>query len=137
MQVYFLTAFSVEPSSVIIENVLQDDKLQGTEGLDLIITCTAIGGQPRPDLKLIISGSTVATGKQSLQHTLSTISRSYDRKTLTCYAGNEDISHYSLANSAKVYLTRKLFFFFFFTNDIHIFYCTLLIHNYMCTKNTS
>lgn len=113
MQVDFLTAFSVEPSSVIIENVLQDDKLQGTEGLDLIITCTAIGGQPQPDLKLIISGSTVATGKQSLHHTLSAISRSYDRKTITCYAGNEEISHYSLANSAKVYLTRKLSFFFF------------------------
>lgn len=125
---------------MIIENVLQDDKLQGIEGLDLIITCTAKGGQPQPDLKLIISGSTVATGKQSLQHTLSTISRSYDRKTLTCYAGNEEISHYSLAYSAKVYLTRKLSFFFsFFKNDIHIFYCTLLLlllHNYMCSKNT-
>ncbi|XP_063447530.1 nephrin-like isoform X2 [Mytilus trossulus] len=110
----------VEPSSVIIENVLQDDKLQGTEGIDLLITCTAIGGQPQPDLKLIISGSTVATGKQSLQHTLTKISRSHDRETLTCYAGNEEISHYSLAKSAKVYLILKPLLPIFFQKAIVI-----------------
>ncbi|CAC5399924.1 unnamed protein product [Mytilus coruscus] len=72
----------VEPYSVNTDNVLPDDKLQGTEGLDLIITCRAVGGKPTPDVKLLISGSIAATGKQSLQHTLSTISSSYDLKPL-------------------------------------------------------
>ncbi|CAC5384326.1 unnamed protein product [Mytilus coruscus] len=97
----------LEPISVNIDNVLPDDKLQGTEGLDLIITCRADGGKPPPNVKLKISGSTVAIGNQSLQHTLSTISRSYDRTTITCYAGHEEISHYPLIDSAKLYLFLK------------------------------
>ncbi|XP_071132689.1 uncharacterized protein [Mytilus edulis] len=97
----------VDPSSVNIDNVLQDEKLQGTEGQDLIITCRAVGGQPQPDLKLLISGSIVATGKQSLQFTLLKISRLYDRKTILCYAGNEEISHYQTVDSAKLYLNLK------------------------------
>lgn len=92
-----------------IDNVLEDEKLQGTEGNDLIITCRAVGGQPQPDLKLLISGIIVATGKQSLHFTLLNISRSYDRKTITCYAGNEEISHYQIVDSAKLYLNCKIF----------------------------
>lgn len=101
--------FSVEPSSVKIDSVLPDDKVSGTEGVDLIITCIAVGGKPKPDVKVLISGRTVATGKQSLQHTLPTISRSYDRKAITCYAGHEEISHYPLVDEAKIYLICKTF----------------------------
>lgn len=105
--------FSVEPISVHIDNVLPDEKLQGTEGLDLKITCTAVGGKPPPNVKLIISESTVATGNQFLQHTLATINRSNDRRTITCYAGHEEISHYPHIDSAKLYLFCKLFFYIF------------------------
>ncbi|CAG2192879.1 unnamed protein product [Mytilus edulis] len=97
----------VEPVSLNIVNMLPDYKLQGTEGMNLIITCTAIGGQPQPDLKLLISGSTVATGKQSLQHTLPKLSRSYDRMIITCHAGYEIISYFPLMESAKLYLLLK------------------------------
>lgn len=88
--------------------MLPDYKLQGTEGIDLIITCTAIGGQPQPDLKLLISGSTVATGKQSLQHTLPKLSRSYDQRIITCHAGYEIISYFPLMESTKLYLLCKI-----------------------------
>ncbi|XP_071132688.1 protein turtle-like [Mytilus edulis] len=97
----------LEPVSVNIDNVLPDDKLSGTEGLNLIITCRAVGGKPPPNVKLTISGTIVATGNQSLQHTFSTISRSYDRKAITCYAGHDVISHYPLIDSAKLYLFLK------------------------------
>lgn len=107
------TDFSVEPISVHIDNVLPDDKLQGTEGLDMKITCKAVGGKPPPNVKLIISGSTVATGNQFLQHTLATINRSYDRKTLYCYAGHEEILHYPLVDSTKLYLFCKVLSLFF------------------------
>ncbi|XP_071133273.1 protein turtle-like [Mytilus edulis] len=97
----------VEPVSVKMDNVLLDDKLQGTEGLDLIITCRAVGGKPAPDVKLLIAGSTVASGIQSLQHTLPSINRSNDRKTIVCYAGYEEISHYALSDSVNLYLILK------------------------------
>ncbi|XP_052069203.1 uncharacterized protein LOC127708382 [Mytilus californianus] len=72
-----------------------------------MVTCRGVGGKPPPNMKLLISGITVATGNQSIQYTLPKISRSYDRKTITCYAGNEEISHYPLVDSAKLYLTLK------------------------------
>ncbi|CAC5405059.1 unnamed protein product [Mytilus coruscus] len=98
---------SVEPSSVRIDNVNIDSKLLGTEGQLLVIRCTAIGGQPAPDVNIIFAGSVITTGKQSVQHTLSTVTRSYDRQTVTCQAGYKEIAYYPLTNSVLIYLNCK------------------------------
>lgn len=107
-------AFSVEPSSVKIDNVSLENKLQGTEGLDLKISCKAVGGKPLPDVKLIFSEVTIAKGKQSILHTLPTVNRSMDRMTITCQAGYEEFLHYPLVDSANLYLNCKLFILYVF-----------------------
>jgi hypothetical protein len=44
---------------------------------------------------------------QTAQHTLTTINRSYDRKTVTCEASNPAYSQNSLIDSAVIYLYCK------------------------------
>jgi len=78
--------FTVAPSSVSIENVTPENRLLGTKDQDLTVSCKAVGGKPAPNVVLIIDGQTVANQTQSVQHTLTTINRSYDRKTVTCQA---------------------------------------------------
>ena len=99
--------FAVPPSSLKIENVARENKLLGTEGQDLTVSCKAIGGKPVPNVVLIIDGHTAASQIQLVQHTLTTISRSYDRGTVTCQASNPAYSHNSLTDSAVIYLYCK------------------------------
>jgi hypothetical protein len=47
------------------------------------VSCKAEGGKPAPNVGLIIDGQSVANKTQTAQHTLITIRRSYDRKTVT------------------------------------------------------
>jgi hypothetical protein len=42
-----------------------------------------------PNVVLLIDGHTVANQTQSVQHTFNTISRSYDKKTVTCQANHD------------------------------------------------
>lgn len=102
-----------------IDNVSLEGKLQGTEGLDLKISCRADGGKPLPDVKLIISGVTFATGKQSIQQTLPKVKRAIDRKTITCKAGYEEFLYYPLVDSANLYLNCKLFILYVFLAVTH------------------
>ena len=76
----------------------------GTEGQDLTVSCKAEGGRPAPNVVLIIDGKTVANQTQTVQHTLTTIHRSYDRKTVRCQASNPVYSQNSLTDSAVIYL---------------------------------
>ena len=99
--------YAVPPSRLNIENVATEYKLLGTEGQDLSVSCTAVGGNPAPNAVLIIDGHTVASQIQSVQHTLTTISRSYDRRTVTCQASNPAYSQNSLTDSAVIYLNCK------------------------------
>ena len=99
--------FTVPPSSLNIENVTPEDKLLGTEGQDLSVSCKAVGGTPSPNVVLIIDGQTLASQTQSVQHTLTTINRSYDQKTVTCQASNPAYSQNSLTDSAVIYLNCK------------------------------
>ena len=71
------------------------------------MSCKAVGGTPAPNVILIIDGQTVANQTQSVQHTLTTINRSYDRKTVICQASNPVYSQNSLTDSAVIYLNRK------------------------------
>ena len=75
---------TVSPFSVSFENVIPPSRLLRTEGQDLTLSCKAVGGKPTPNVVLIIDGQTVASQTQLVQHTLTAINRSCDRKTVTC-----------------------------------------------------
>lgn len=97
--------FVVGPTAVTIENITPDNKLPGIEGQDMNIKCTAVGGQPAPDVKLVILGSSFI-GKQSVQHTFK-LHRSIDGSTVSCQAGYEEISYFPFNTTAYMYLKRK------------------------------
>ncbi|OPL32759.1 low titin quality protein, partial [Mytilus galloprovincialis] len=59
------------PTGMSIENVGLDKYLNGIEGHNLMIRCSAVGGDPAPDVKLLISESPVKTAKQSVHKAIS------------------------------------------------------------------
>jgi hypothetical protein len=69
---------------VVLTEVTQENRLLGTEGQDLNVSCKSVGGKPAFTIALIIDEQTVASQSQSVQHTLTTINISYDRKTVAC-----------------------------------------------------
>ena len=69
--------------------------------------CKAVGGTPAPNVVLIIDEQIVASQIQSVQHTFTTISKSYDNKTVTCQASHADYSENSLTDAAVIYLNCK------------------------------
>jgi hypothetical protein len=71
------------------------------------VSCKAEGGKPAPYVVLIIDGQTVAKQTQSVQHTLSTINRSYDHKIVACQTSNPAYSQNPMTVSAVIYLNRK------------------------------
>ena len=97
----------VPPSSLSLENVTPANRLLGTEGRDLTVSCKAVGGTPAPNVVLIIDGQTVASQTQTVQHTLNTINSSYDRKTVTCQVSYAADTLDSLTDSAIIYLNCK------------------------------
>ena len=99
---------TVPPSSLNIENVApENNRLVGTEGQDLTVSCKAVGGKPAPNVALIIDGQSKVNTIQTAQHTLTTINRSHDRKTVKCEASNPAYSQNSLTVSAVIYLYCK------------------------------
>ena len=99
--------FAVPPSSLSIENATPENRLLGTEGQGLTVSCKAVGGKPAPNVVLIIDGQSLANQTQIVQHTLTTIKRSYDRKTVTCQASHADYSQNPMTDSAVIYLHCK------------------------------
>jgi catabolite regulation protein CreA len=99
--------FTVSPTSLSIENITPENRLLGTEGQDLTVSCRAVGGIPAPNVVLIIDGQTVANKTQSVQHTLNAINRSYDHKTVTCQASHANYSQNPMTDSAVIYLSCK------------------------------
>ena len=99
--------FTVLPSSLSIENVTPENRLLGTEDQHLTVSCKVVGGTPAPNVVLIIDGQTVANQTQTVQYTLTTINRSYDRKTVTCQANHADYSQNPMTVSAVIYLNCK------------------------------
>ena len=97
----------MSPSSVSFEDVIPPNRLSGTEEHDLTVSCKAEGGKPAPNVVLLIDGHTVANQTQSVQHTFNTISRSYDKKTVTCQANHADYSHNQMTVSTVIYLNCK------------------------------
>lgn len=85
-----------------IENVGLDKKINGIEGRDLVIRCSAVDGDSAPDVKLLISKSVVTVAKSSAQFTLSSVNRSYDDQNITCLSGFDEISNYPLNDSARI-----------------------------------
>ena len=98
--------FTEPPSSLSIENVTPENRLLGTEGHDLTVSCEAIGGTPPPNVVLIIDGDNVASQTQTVQHTLHT-TRSYNKKRVICKASHANYSHISLTESAVIFLNCK------------------------------
>ena len=103
----FILYSTVPPSSLTIENITPPNRLLGTEGQDLTVSCKAVGGIPAPYVVVIIDGQTVANKTPTVQHTLTTINRSYDRKTVTCQASHADYTHIPMTDSAVIYLNCK------------------------------
>jgi hypothetical protein len=99
--------YTVPSSSLTIENVVPNNRLLGTEGQDLILSCKAVGGRPVHNVVLKIDEQTVASQPQTVQYTLTTINKSYDRKTVTCQASHADYSQDSLTDTAVIYLNSK------------------------------
>ena len=98
---------TVPPSSLSIENVTPENRLLGTEGQDLTVSGKAVGGTPAPYVILTIDGQSAANQTQSVQYTLATINRSYDRKTVICQASYAVDILDSLNDSAIIYLNCK------------------------------
>ena len=71
------------------------------------MSCKAEGGKPAPNVVLIIDRQIVANQTQSVQHTLTAINRSYDRRTVTCQANHADYSQNPMTDSAVIYLNCK------------------------------
>ena len=97
----------MSPSSVSFENVAPPSRLLGTEGQDLTLSCKAVGGTPVPNVILILDEQTVVSPTQTVQHTFTTINRSYYRKTVKCQASHADYSQDPMSDSAVIYLKCK------------------------------
>ena len=97
--------FTVPSSRLIIENATPAHRLLGTEGQDLTVSCKAGGGKPAPSVVIIIDEQTKANQTQTVQHTLTTINKSYDYKTFTCQASHAGYSQDSLTDTAVIYLS--------------------------------
>jgi hypothetical protein len=74
--------FTVPSSRLIIENATPAHRLLGTQGQDLTVSCKAEGGKPAPSVVIIIDEQTKANQIQTVQHTSTTINKSYDYKTI-------------------------------------------------------
>jgi hypothetical protein len=99
--------FTVQPSSLRIENVTREQRLLGTQEQDLVVSCTAIGGIPAPNVALIIERKSIPSQAQSVQYTFKSIHRSYDQKTVTCQASNPAYLKDPMTYSAMIYLNCK------------------------------
>jgi hypothetical protein len=53
----------------VTENVTTEQRLLGTQEQDLVVSCTAIGGIPAPNVALIIEGKSIPSQAQSVQYT--------------------------------------------------------------------
>ncbi|CAC5403968.1 unnamed protein product [Mytilus coruscus] len=95
----------VGPTALIIDNVTPDNNVPGIEGQDMTLKCTAVGGQPAPDVNLVILGLNY-TGKQSAHHTFNP-QRHNDGSTVTCQAGYKEIKHYPLNTTTYIHLKLK------------------------------
>ena len=108
MCIYVLILYStVPPSNLTIENITPENRLLGTEGQDLTVSCKAEGGKPAPYVILIIDRQTVSSRIQTIQHTFTAINRSYDHKTVTCQASHADYSQNPMTVSGVIYLNCK------------------------------
>ena len=96
--------YTVPPSSLTIEDATSEHRLLGTEDQDLTVSCKAVGGKPAPNVVLIIEGQTLTNQIRTAQYTLTTINRSYDKKTVTCQASHADYSQNPMTDSAVIYL---------------------------------
>ena len=99
--------YTVLPSSLTIENITPQNRLIGTEGQDLTLSCIAVGGTPAPNVVVIIDGQSVANQTQTAQHIFKTISRSYKYKTVTCQVSNKAYSQDSMTVSVVMYINCK------------------------------
>ena len=106
-QFYFQLIYIVQPTSLSIENVASDNKLLGTQGQDLTLSCKAVGGKPAPNVILIIDEQTLENKTQAVQRILTAINRSYDGKSVTCQASHADYSQIPMTVSAVIYLNLK------------------------------
>ncbi|CAC5394843.1 GPA33 [Mytilus coruscus] len=92
----------VGPTAVSLDNMTPDNKIPGIEGQDMTIKCTAVGGQPPPDVNLEILGFTY-TGTQLAQYTFKPY-RDNDDLNVTCKTGYSVIDFFPLTTAAHIHL---------------------------------
>ena len=98
---------TVQPSSLTIEHATIEKRLLGTQEQDLVVSCTAIGGIPAPNVALKIEGKSIPSQAQSVQYTFQSIHRSYDQKTVTYQASNPAYLQDPMTYTAMIYLNCK------------------------------
>ncbi|VDH91385.1 Hypothetical predicted protein, partial [Mytilus galloprovincialis] len=94
---------------------LPDNKLKGTEGVDLLIRCIADGGKPPPDVSIL--DGTRPNGIQEVSYTIPNISRDYHQKSIVCKA-NSDALDNQLTTTVQIYLNLKPLTPIFNTNGV-------------------
>ncbi|VDI47471.1 Hypothetical predicted protein [Mytilus galloprovincialis] len=92
-----------QPTQLAFQNSSTVNRLIGTEGQDLLIECTADGGQPAPTLSLLVLGTIVQTGVQELRYILQNIPRIYDTTNVSCEA-NSDALDIPMTTTTLIYL---------------------------------
>lgn len=95
-----------QPTQLAFQNASTVNRLIGTEGQDLLIECTADGGQPAPALSLVVLGTSVQTGVQELRYILRNIPRIYDTTNVSCEA-NSDALDIPMTATTIIYLNRR------------------------------
>ncbi|VDI65807.1 Hypothetical predicted protein [Mytilus galloprovincialis] len=101
------TLFMIQPMEKLeLWNETTNNRLNGVEGQDFHIKCAAIGGQPPPFLTIKMRKKLVAQGKQSVVHTIKTITRDFDNASIECVA-NDSALNTELSTEAYIFLNLK------------------------------
>lgn len=79
--------FTVPPSHLYFHGSI-DNKLEGTEGTNLLIRCITVGGKPPPSVSILVN-DTRLNGTQEVSYTIPMISRDYHQKIIECQATSD------------------------------------------------
>lgn len=80
------------------------NKLEGTEGADLLIRCISDGGKPPPNVSIL--NSTAPNGVQEVSYTIPKISREYHQKSTVCQASSDALDN-PMTTTGQIYLNCK------------------------------
>ncbi|XP_071176511.1 nephrin-like [Mytilus edulis] len=104
----------VPPSRIYFHGSM-DNKLEGTEGTDLLIRCIADGGKPPPDVSIL--NGTRPNKQQEVSYTIPKISRDNHQRTIVCQATSDALDN-PMTTIGQIYLNLKPLTTIFNTNEV-------------------